>query len=134
MRQLGPAAADGREERTISDNANDLLAYLANSPESRADLEKQPSPEAKRKWIADAGYKVTRSEVEALQREAARRFLEAPADEFDADDSTLLTTVLAAFWNDSAFWCPAFWAEAFWTPTGFRTAPAPPPGRTGAGA
>jgi hypothetical protein len=132
--QLGPAAADDREERNMSENANDLLDFLAGNPDSRAELEKLPSPEAKRKWIADAGYTVTRPEVEAMQREAARRFLEAPSDEFDADDSTVLTTVLAAFWNDCAFWSPAFWAEAFWTPTGFRTPPAPPPGRTGAGA
>ena len=113
----------------MSANANDLLDFLAGNPGERAELEKQPSPEAKRQWIAEAGYTVTRAEVEALEREAARRFLEAPSDEFDAEDPTVLTTVLACFWNDSAFWSPAFWAEAFWTPTGFRTPPAPPPGR-----
>ena len=112
-------------------NANDLLGFLVDDPDFRAELEKQPSPKAKRQLIADRGYSVTRGEVEALQREAARRFLECTPEEFAIDDPTVLTTVLAAFWNDAAFWNPAFWADAFWAPSGFRTPPSAPPPQTG---
>ena len=108
-------------------NANDLVDFVASNPSFRAELEKQPSPEAKRQLIADQDFTVTRAEVEALQREAARRYLESPAAEFDVDDPSVLTTVLACFWNDSAFWNPGFWADAFWMGSGYRTPPASPP-------
>jgi Nif11 domain len=107
----------------MSANANDLLEYLASNPDFRDLLEKQAAPEAKRQLIAEQGFKITRADVEALQREAARRHLESPAAEFDTDDSSALTTVLACFWNDAAFWNPAFWADAFWSPSGYRTPP-----------
>jgi hypothetical protein len=108
-------------------NANDLLDFVASNPDFRAELEKQPSPEAKRTLIADQGFTVTRAEVEALEREAARRCLESPPGEYDVDDPTALTTLLGCFWNDAAFWNPAFWADAFWTVSGYRTPPTPPP-------
>jgi predicted ribosomally synthesized peptide with nif11-like leader len=107
-------------------SASELLSRLSDDADFREELESKSTPEEKRRFIRQEGYKIKREDVEALQRGAARRFLGGGEDEFsDLDDPTLITTVLGAFWNDAAFWNPSFWAEAFWVPTPFWSPSAP---------
>jgi hypothetical protein len=99
-----------------------LLQKLQN-PDYRAELEQLPSAEDRRRRIAedeDIGP-VRRKDVEELQKEAARRYLQAPNQSFAAiDDNSILTTALACYWNDAAYWNPSYWADAYWALAGSR--------------